>query len=208
MPVPYLVVAAPEWRAWHEFSAVFLRRCWLDSTSVLNQRWIVMAVAHPILEASCKAVETLIEALAGSGKVLAFRDMSAAIAKALGLAAPQDWPLEQAIEEWGCTASARTAGYAARAPGRCSAGSPIVPRCWTGLPTTCWRRVSDHLFRHNGDNGVSAIMLRVAALRLMFETCQIAHPQRRPLPVLTKLTRQSRDQIRHGPLRISRRNIV
>jgi nucleoside-diphosphate-sugar epimerase len=31
----------------------------------------------------------------------AFRDMSAAIAKALGLAAPQDWPLEQAIEEWG-----------------------------------------------------------------------------------------------------------
>jgi nucleoside-diphosphate-sugar epimerase len=31
----------------------------------------------------------------------AFRDMSAAIAKALGLGSPQDWPLEQAIEEWG-----------------------------------------------------------------------------------------------------------
>jgi nucleoside-diphosphate-sugar epimerase len=31
----------------------------------------------------------------------AFRDMSAAIAKALGLAAPQDWPLDQAIAEWG-----------------------------------------------------------------------------------------------------------
>ncbi|TFW29370.1 NAD-dependent epimerase/dehydratase family protein [Duganella callida] len=31
----------------------------------------------------------------------AFRDMSAAIAKALGLGAPQDWPLDQAKEEWG-----------------------------------------------------------------------------------------------------------
>ena len=31
----------------------------------------------------------------------AFRDMSAAIATALGLAAPQDWPLEQAVKEWG-----------------------------------------------------------------------------------------------------------
>jgi nucleoside-diphosphate-sugar epimerase len=30
-----------------------------------------------------------------------FRDMSAAIAAALGLGAPQDWPLEAAIEEWG-----------------------------------------------------------------------------------------------------------
>lgn len=30
-----------------------------------------------------------------------FRDMSAAIATALGLGAPQDWPLEAAIEEWG-----------------------------------------------------------------------------------------------------------
>jgi nucleoside-diphosphate-sugar epimerase len=31
----------------------------------------------------------------------AFRDMSAAIAKALNLGAAQDWPLEQAKEEWG-----------------------------------------------------------------------------------------------------------
>jgi nucleoside-diphosphate-sugar epimerase len=31
----------------------------------------------------------------------AFRDMSAAIAKALNLGEPQDWPLEQAKEEWG-----------------------------------------------------------------------------------------------------------
>ncbi len=30
-----------------------------------------------------------------------FRDMSAAIATALGLGAPQDWPLEAAIEQWG-----------------------------------------------------------------------------------------------------------
>jgi nucleoside-diphosphate-sugar epimerase len=30
-----------------------------------------------------------------------FKDMSAAIAKALGLGAPQDWPLEAAKEEWG-----------------------------------------------------------------------------------------------------------
>ena len=30
-----------------------------------------------------------------------FRDMTAAIASALGMAAPQDWPLEQAIDEWG-----------------------------------------------------------------------------------------------------------
>lgn len=30
-----------------------------------------------------------------------FRDMTAAIAKALGLAALQDWPLEEAIKEWG-----------------------------------------------------------------------------------------------------------
>lgn len=30
-----------------------------------------------------------------------FRDMSAAMAKALGLRGPEDWPLEQAIEEWG-----------------------------------------------------------------------------------------------------------
>lgn len=30
-----------------------------------------------------------------------FRDMSAAIATALGLPAPQDWPLQEAIEEWG-----------------------------------------------------------------------------------------------------------
>ncbi|NVD74184.1 NAD-dependent epimerase/dehydratase family protein [Duganella sp. BJB1802] len=30
-----------------------------------------------------------------------FRDMSAAIARALGLGEPQDWPLEQAKEEWG-----------------------------------------------------------------------------------------------------------
>jgi nucleoside-diphosphate-sugar epimerase len=30
-----------------------------------------------------------------------FRDMSAAIATALGLGAPQDWPLDAAIEEWG-----------------------------------------------------------------------------------------------------------
>jgi nucleoside-diphosphate-sugar epimerase len=30
-----------------------------------------------------------------------FRDMSAAIAKALNLGEPQDWPLEQAKEEWG-----------------------------------------------------------------------------------------------------------
>jgi len=30
-----------------------------------------------------------------------FRDMSSAIAKALGLGEPQDWPLEQAKEEWG-----------------------------------------------------------------------------------------------------------
>ena len=31
----------------------------------------------------------------------AFRDMSAAIATALGLGAPQDWPLEEAVKEWG-----------------------------------------------------------------------------------------------------------
>jgi nucleoside-diphosphate-sugar epimerase len=31
----------------------------------------------------------------------AFRDMSAAIATALGMDAPQDWPLDQAIAEWG-----------------------------------------------------------------------------------------------------------
>ncbi|NGZ83607.1 NAD-dependent epimerase/dehydratase family protein [Duganella aceris] len=31
----------------------------------------------------------------------AFRDMSAAIARALGLGAPQEWPLELAKEEWG-----------------------------------------------------------------------------------------------------------
>lgn len=31
----------------------------------------------------------------------AFRDMSAAIARALGLGAAQDWPLEEAIKEWG-----------------------------------------------------------------------------------------------------------
>jgi nucleoside-diphosphate-sugar epimerase len=31
----------------------------------------------------------------------AFRDMSAAIAKTLNLGEPQDWPLEQAKEEWG-----------------------------------------------------------------------------------------------------------
>jgi nucleoside-diphosphate-sugar epimerase len=31
----------------------------------------------------------------------AFRDMSAAIAKVLGLGAAQDWPLEEAKEEWG-----------------------------------------------------------------------------------------------------------
>lgn len=30
-----------------------------------------------------------------------FKDMSAAIARALGLGAPQDWPLEAAKEEWG-----------------------------------------------------------------------------------------------------------
>lgn len=30
-----------------------------------------------------------------------FRAMSEAIAKALGLGAPQDWPLEAAIAEWG-----------------------------------------------------------------------------------------------------------
>jgi len=30
-----------------------------------------------------------------------FRDMSAAIAKALNLGEPQDWPLDQAREEWG-----------------------------------------------------------------------------------------------------------
>jgi nucleoside-diphosphate-sugar epimerase len=30
-----------------------------------------------------------------------FREMSAAIAKALGLGAPQDWPLEEAKNEWG-----------------------------------------------------------------------------------------------------------
>jgi nucleoside-diphosphate-sugar epimerase len=31
----------------------------------------------------------------------AFRDMSAAIATALGLGQPQDWPLEEAVKEWG-----------------------------------------------------------------------------------------------------------
>jgi nucleoside-diphosphate-sugar epimerase len=31
----------------------------------------------------------------------AFRDMSAAIATALGMAQPQDWPLEEAVKEWG-----------------------------------------------------------------------------------------------------------
>lgn len=31
----------------------------------------------------------------------AFRDMSAAIARALGLGAAQDWPLDEAIKEWG-----------------------------------------------------------------------------------------------------------
>ncbi|MDR5739562.1 MULTISPECIES: NAD-dependent epimerase/dehydratase family protein [unclassified Caballeronia] len=30
-----------------------------------------------------------------------FRDMTAAMAKAFGLRGPEDWPLEQAIEEWG-----------------------------------------------------------------------------------------------------------
>jgi nucleoside-diphosphate-sugar epimerase len=30
-----------------------------------------------------------------------FREMSAAIAQALGLGAPQDWPLEEAKKEWG-----------------------------------------------------------------------------------------------------------
>ena len=38
---------------------------------------------------------------------------------------------------WRRTASDRTAGCAARARGRCSAGSRIGPACWTGSPPTC-----------------------------------------------------------------------
>ncbi|MDQ2988996.1 MAG: NAD-dependent epimerase/dehydratase family protein [Pseudomonadota bacterium] len=47
----------------------------------------------------------------------AFRDMSAAIATALGMGAPQDWPLEQAAAEWGHEMAAYGLGSNSRVRG-------------------------------------------------------------------------------------------
>ncbi|MYM90368.1 NAD-dependent epimerase/dehydratase family protein [Rugamonas sp. FT82W] len=47
-----------------------------------------------------------------------FRDMSAAIARALGLGEPQDWPLEQAEEEWGYEMASYALGSNSRVRGQ------------------------------------------------------------------------------------------
>jgi len=47
-----------------------------------------------------------------------FRDMSAAIARALGLGAPQDWPLEEAKEEWGYEMASYGLGSNSRVRGK------------------------------------------------------------------------------------------
>lgn len=47
-----------------------------------------------------------------------FRDMSAAIARALGLDAPQDWPLEEAKEEWGYEMASYGLGSNSRVRGK------------------------------------------------------------------------------------------
>lgn len=47
-----------------------------------------------------------------------FRDMSAAIARALGLGEPQDWPLEQAKEEWGYEMASYALGSNSRVRGQ------------------------------------------------------------------------------------------
>ena len=48
----------------------------------------------------------------------AFRDMTAAMARALGLGAPQDWPLEQAKEEWGYEMASYGLGSNSRVRGK------------------------------------------------------------------------------------------
>lgn len=71
----------------------------------------------------------------------AFRDMTAALARALELGAPQDWPLEQAIVEWGYEMASYGLGSNSRVRGTraasCPAGGRIVPPCSTGLAATC-----------------------------------------------------------------------
>ena len=47
-----------------------------------------------------------------------FRDMSAAIARALGLGAPQDWPLDEAKEEWGYEMASYGLGSNSRVRGK------------------------------------------------------------------------------------------
>ncbi|MYN19617.1 NAD-dependent epimerase/dehydratase family protein [Rugamonas sp. FT107W] len=47
-----------------------------------------------------------------------FRDMSAAIAHALGLGEPQDWPLDQAKEEWGYEMASYALGSNSRVRGQ------------------------------------------------------------------------------------------
>ncbi|GJI98993.1 hypothetical protein RugamoR57_57110 [Duganella caerulea] len=47
-----------------------------------------------------------------------FRDMSAAIARALGLGEPQDWPLDQAKEEWGYEMASYALGSNSRVRGQ------------------------------------------------------------------------------------------
>ncbi|WP_432377295.1 NAD-dependent epimerase/dehydratase family protein [Duganella sp. P38] len=47
----------------------------------------------------------------------AFRDMSAAIARALGLGAAQDWPLDEAIKEWGYEMASYSLGSNSRVRG-------------------------------------------------------------------------------------------
>jgi nucleoside-diphosphate-sugar epimerase len=46
-----------------------------------------------------------------------FRDMTAALAEVMGLGAPQDWPLEAAIEEWGYEMSSYGLGSNSRVRG-------------------------------------------------------------------------------------------
>ncbi|HWW69154.1 MAG TPA: epimerase, partial [Duganella sp.] len=51
-----------------------------------------------------------------------FRDMTAAIARALGLGEARDWPLEQAREEWGYEMASYGLGSNSRVRGKRARG--------------------------------------------------------------------------------------
>lgn len=76
-----------------------------------------------------------------------FIDMTTAMAEALNLGEPQDWPLQDAeangAMKWPTTASVPTAAYAANTPGNCWAGRRSARRWWNGFVTK-WCEFSAH----------------------------------------------------------------